>query len=180
MEEDAETITSDNTMSGNKDTQNLALSSPVSTTETVTTTGTNNSNIENDTPIHQNANTMDIAAEHPEMDREGNNVLSDTSTITFEKGATSSSQRGDEKAKSTKTSISTRSTKDYMTSILARDPTAVVDYKLRVLGVSGLRVADASVMPHIPSGPISATCMAMGAACAEFLHEIESNDSTTT
>ena len=46
---------------------------------------------------------------------------------------------------------------------------AVVDSKLRVIGVKGLRVADASVIPKIPSGPIAAVCMAIGVAAAEFL-----------
>lgn len=32
------------------------------------------------------------------------------------------------------------------------DPTAVVDERLRVIGIDGLRVADASIMPTIPSG----------------------------
>jgi choline dehydrogenase len=35
---------------------------------------------------------------------------------------------------------------------LASDPLAVVDNRLRVLGISGLRVVDASVMPNITSG----------------------------
>ena len=45
----------------------------------------------------------------------------------------------------------------------------VVDAELRVLGVVGLRIADASVFPSIPSGPISAVCMAVGEGCASFL-----------
>ena len=32
------------------------------------------------------------------------------------------------------------------------DPNSVVDSKLRVIGVDGLRVADASIMPEITSG----------------------------
>ena len=45
--------------------------------------------------------------------------------------------------------------------------TAVVDAELRVHGVTGLRIADASVFPAIPSGPVAAVCMAVGegAAC---------------
>lgn len=45
----------------------------------------------------------------------------------------------------------------------------VVDEKLRVHGVKRLRVADASVMPHIPTGPTAATCMAIGSACGCFI-----------
>ena len=33
------------------------------------------------------------------------------------------------------------------------DPLAVVDPQLRVIGLSALRIADASVMPTITSGP---------------------------
>lgn len=36
-----------------------------------------------------------------------------------------------------------------------RDPTAVVDPKLKVIGIQGLRVVDASIMPEITSGHIS-------------------------
>jgi choline dehydrogenase-like flavoprotein len=175
-EEDEDTITSDNIRNDNKEVEKLGLGSPVSTTDTVTTSGTGNSNIENDSPFHKNTNMMAATAEHPEIDREGNGVLSDIMSASEKSGSISSNtQRGGKKCKS-EISTDGKSGKDHTTSILARDPTAVVDYKLRVLGVNGLRVADASVMPHIPSGPISATCMAMGAACAEFLHEVESND----
>ena len=51
----------------------------------------------------------------------------------------------------------------------ASDRTAVVDLKLRVLGVSGLRVADASVMPRPPSGNTHATCMMIGERAADFI-----------
>ena len=44
-----------------------------------------------------------------------------------------------------------------------------MDLELRVLGVSGLRVADASVMPRPPSGNTHATCMMIGERCADFI-----------
>jgi choline dehydrogenase-like flavoprotein len=50
------------------------------------------------------------------------------------------------------------------------DRTAVVDLRLRVLGVRALRVADASVMPRPPSGNTHATCMMIGERAADFLH----------
>ena len=49
------------------------------------------------------------------------------------------------------------------------DRTAVVDLQLKVLGVSGLRVADASVMPRPPSGNTHATCMMIGERAADWL-----------
>jgi choline dehydrogenase len=41
----------------------------------------------------------------------------------------------------------------------ADDPTAVVDPQLRVRGIEGLRVIDASVMPTITSGNTNAPVM---------------------
>jgi choline dehydrogenase len=41
----------------------------------------------------------------------------------------------------------------------ADDPTAVVDTQLRVRGIQGLRVIDASVMPTITSGNTNAPVM---------------------
>jgi len=49
------------------------------------------------------------------------------------------------------------------------DPRAVVDRYLRVIGVHGLRVADASVMPAPPSGNTHATCVMIGERAAQFI-----------
>ena len=48
-------------------------------------------------------------------------------------------------------------------------PTSVVDSQLRVHGVSGLRLADASVMPSIPSNPTAATVYAIAERAAEMI-----------
>ena len=47
----------------------------------------------------------------------------------------------------------------------------VVDGDLRVFGVSGLRVADASIMPTLPSGNTHATTMMIGERMSEMLWE---------
>jgi len=49
------------------------------------------------------------------------------------------------------------------------DPLAVVDPRLKVHGLSGLLVADASVMPQITSGNTHAPCVMIGERAAEFL-----------
>jgi choline dehydrogenase len=46
---------------------------------------------------------------------------------------------------------------------------AVVDAQLRVRGVAGLRVADASIMPRITSGNTNAPAMLIGHRCADFI-----------
>lgn len=51
---------------------------------------------------------------------------------------------------------------------MGTDEMAVVDPKLHVQGVSGLMVADASIMPEIVSGNTNAPCMVIGARAAEF------------
>ncbi|TCP08321.1 choline dehydrogenase-like flavoprotein [Caldimonas thermodepolymerans] len=51
----------------------------------------------------------------------------------------------------------------------ATDPMAVVDARLRVHGLEGLRVADASIMPTIIGGNTSAPAMMIGERCADFL-----------
>ncbi len=49
------------------------------------------------------------------------------------------------------------------------DPMAVVDTELRVRGVTGLRVADASVMPTLISGNTNAPTMMIAERCARFI-----------
>jgi choline dehydrogenase len=48
---------------------------------------------------------------------------------------------------------------------------SVVDERLRVLGVDGLRVADASVMPNVTSGNTNAVAIMIGEKAAEMLAE---------
>ena len=48
---------------------------------------------------------------------------------------------------------------------------AVVDARLRVFGLRGLRVADASVIPQPPSGNTHATCVMIGERAAKFIAE---------
>jgi len=52
---------------------------------------------------------------------------------------------------------------------MGKDDAAVVDPKLRVRGVSRLRVADVSVMPRIVSGNTNAPAVMIGERCADFV-----------
>lgn len=47
----------------------------------------------------------------------------------------------------------------------------VLDERLRVTGVSGLRVADASALPQITHGNTNAPAILMGERCADFIRE---------
>jgi choline dehydrogenase-like flavoprotein len=49
------------------------------------------------------------------------------------------------------------------------DEEAVVDPQLRVRGVEGLRVADASIMPTITGGNTNAPAMMIGEHCAQLM-----------
>ena len=52
---------------------------------------------------------------------------------------------------------------------MGADPLAVVDAELRVRGVSGLRVIDASVMPTIPGGNTNAPTIMIAEKGADFV-----------
>ena len=51
----------------------------------------------------------------------------------------------------------------------ATDPRAVVDDQLRVHGIEGLRIADASIMPTLTSGNTNAPSIMIGEKCAEMV-----------
>ncbi len=53
----------------------------------------------------------------------------------------------------------------------ASDPEAVVNPRLKVHGVDGLRVADASIMPHIISGNINIPVIMIGEKAADLIKE---------
>jgi choline dehydrogenase len=52
---------------------------------------------------------------------------------------------------------------------MGSDPMAVVDDRLRVHGIAGLRVADASIMPTMVSSNTNAPSFMIGERCAQFL-----------
>jgi choline dehydrogenase len=52
---------------------------------------------------------------------------------------------------------------------MGKDAMAVVDERLRVRGVLNLRVADASIMPLVPSGNTNAPSIMVGEHCAEMI-----------
>jgi choline dehydrogenase len=52
------------------------------------------------------------------------------------------------------------------------DDGAVTDPRLRVYGIAGLRVADASVMPAIPNAPLHATVLAIAEKAAALIADV--------
>ena len=52
---------------------------------------------------------------------------------------------------------------------MGSDPRAVVDSELRVHGLSGLRIADASIMPTLTSGNTNAPTIMIGEKCAAMM-----------
>lgn len=55
---------------------------------------------------------------------------------------------------------------------MGKDSQAVVDAKLRVNGVRGLRIADSSIMPRIPAVATMASCALIGERLAEILSSV--------
>ena len=53
------------------------------------------------------------------------------------------------------------------TAKMGRDAMSVVDNRLCVYGVHGLRIADASIMPHVTSGNTMAPCVVIGERAVE-------------
>jgi choline dehydrogenase len=55
------------------------------------------------------------------------------------------------------------------TAKMGRDANSVVDGRLKVYGLDGLRVADASILPRVTTGNTMAPCVVIGEQAAAFL-----------
>lgn len=57
------------------------------------------------------------------------------------------------------------------TAKMGHDPMSVVNGRLQVYGIDRLRIADASIMPNVPSGNTMAPCVVIGERAAEIIKE---------
>jgi choline dehydrogenase len=67
------------------------------------------------------------------------------------------------------------------TAKMGRDAMSVVDEKLKVYGVDGLRIADASILPRVTTGNTMAPCVIIGERAAEVLrneHQLEASSAS--
>jgi choline dehydrogenase len=55
------------------------------------------------------------------------------------------------------------------TAKMGRDATSVVDAKLKVYGLQGLRIADGSIMPRVTTGNTMAPCVVIGERAADII-----------
>ncbi len=55
------------------------------------------------------------------------------------------------------------------TAKMGRDPMSVVNGRLQVYGLDRLRIADASILPNVPSGNTMAPCVVIGERAAEMI-----------
>ena len=54
---------------------------------------------------------------------------------------------------------------------MGHDAMSVVDGQLKVYGLDGLRIADASIMPRVTTGNTMAPCVVIGERAAAFLQQ---------
>ncbi len=66
------------------------------------------------------------------------------------------------------------------TAKMGRDAMSVVDSQLRVYGISGLRVADASIMPRVTTGNTMAPCVIIGERLGSLLTQTAEAERETT
>jgi choline dehydrogenase len=60
---------------------------------------------------------------------------------------------------------------------MGRDAMSVIDSELKVYGVEGLRIADASILPRVATGNTMAPCVIVGERAAELLQQEHGEES---